>query len=62
MCNARKLSASAGLYVYKPEEWEAKGVTGAELADKELKEVLEGLAKHLFGDVEVGSVEPHCRF
>ena len=46
-------STAAGLYVYEPSEWEAKGVTGSELADKDLKDVLEGLAKHLFGDVEV---------
>lgn len=28
-------------------------MTGTELADQDLKGVLEGLAKHLFGDVEV---------
>ena len=44
---------AAGMYVYNPDEWEAKGVSGSELADKDLKAVLEGLAKHLFGDVEV---------
>lgn len=42
-----------GLYVYEPSEWEEKGLTGTELADKDLKKVLEGLAKHLFGDVKV---------
>ena len=46
-------TAAAGMYVYNPDEWEAKGVLGSELADKDLKAVLEGLAKHLFGDVEV---------
>lgn len=43
----------AGLYVYDQSEYEEKGLSGAELADKDLKAVLEGLAKHLFGDVEV---------
>lgn len=46
-------SPDAGLYVYEPSEWESKGLTGTELADQDLKQVLEGLAKHLFGDVEV---------
>ena len=50
----------AGLYVYEPREYEEKGIPGAELADKDLKAVLEGLAKHLFGDVEV-SLSCHPR-
>lgn len=51
-----------GLYVYNPEEWEAKGITGEELAANELKEVLEGLAKHLFGDVECRWVDAYFPF
>ena len=55
------LLCCAALYVYNPEEWETKGTTGAALAEKELKEVLEGLAKHLFGDVEVRYIS-WCHF
>ena len=47
----------AGLYVYEASEWEEKGISGADLANKDLKEVLEGLAKHLFGDVEASSAD-----
>ena len=39
--------------MYEPSEWEEKGISGTDLADQDLKTVLEGLAKHLFGDVEV---------
>ena len=49
----KKKKISAGLYVYEPSEWEEKGLSGSDLADQDLKKVLEGLAKHLFGDVEV---------
>ena len=42
--------------MYEPSEWEAKGLSGSDLADQDLKTILEGLAKHLFGDVEVRSV------
>ena len=41
--------------MYEPSEWETKGTTGEELADQDLKSVLEGLAKHLFGEVEVST-------
>lgn len=52
------MAASAGLYVYDAKEWEEKEISGAELADRDLKQVLEGLAKHLFGDVEVSLCNP----
>lgn len=55
-------AGAAGMYVYNPDEWEAKGVSGSELADKDLKAVLEGLAKHLFGDVQVCSYLPPPQF
>ncbi len=34
------------------QEWEAAGQTATEFAAVELKSALEGLARHLFGDVE----------
>ena len=44
--------------MYEPSEWEAKGISGQELAAQELKKVLEGLARHLFGDVQVKLLWP----
>lgn len=48
--------------VFEPEEWEAAGMTSGELAEKELKETLEGLAAHLFGDVEMRWVDAYFPF
>ena len=41
-----------GVRVFEPEEWEGAGLDPAEYAERELRAELEGLAKHLFGDVE----------
>lgn len=38
--------------VLSEEDWTAAGLTAEELAEKELKQSLEGLARHLFGDVD----------
>ena len=51
----------AGMRLFEPAEWEAAGVSGPAIAEQELKSVLQGLAKHLFGDVEVGSYSCCCR-
>ena len=39
--------------MFEKEEWESKGMESVDLAQEELKDTLEGLAKHLFGDVEM---------
>ena len=44
---------SPALRVYQPSDWEAAGVNGVKHMEQELKSALEGMAKHLFGDVEV---------
>lgn len=51
-----------GFRVVEPQEWEAAGGDGTEFAAKELKSVLEGLTKHLFGDVEVRWVDAYFPF
>jgi phenylalanyl-tRNA synthetase alpha chain len=48
--------------VYSDEEVAASGKTGAELADEELKQTLEGLARHLFGDVQMKFVDAYFPF
>ena len=50
------------LYVLADEEIEASGKSGTELAAQELKLVLSGLAKHLFGDVEMKFVDAYFPF
>jgi hypothetical protein len=50
--------ACAGVRVFEDAEVAASGMSAAELAEKDLKATLEGLAAHLFGkDIEV---EPCC--
>jgi phenylalanyl-tRNA synthetase alpha chain len=41
-----------GVRVYNEADWTAAGLPATEFAEKELKAALEGLAKHLFGEVE----------
>uniref|UniRef100_A0A383VUV0 phenylalanine--tRNA ligase n=1 Tax=Tetradesmus obliquus TaxID=3088 RepID=A0A383VUV0_TETOB len=41
-----------GVRIYGPADWEAAGLEATAFAERELKSALEGLAKHLFGDVE----------
>lgn len=51
-----------GVRVFEPAEWEAAGVDGTEFAAKELKETLEGMTRHLFGDVEMRWVDAYFPF
>jgi len=51
-----------GVRVFDPEEWEAAGKDGTEMAAEELKAVLEGLAQHLFGEVEMRWVDAYFPF
>lgn len=51
-----------GLYVLSDEEIAASGKSGTELAAQELKFVLSGLTKHLFGDVEMKFVDAYFPF
>mmetsp|Transcript_2105 Transcript_2105/g.7522 ORF Transcript_2105/g.7522 Transcript_2105/m.7522 type:complete len:453 (+) Transcript_2105:172-1530(+) len=51
-----------GFRVFEPAEWEAAGCTAVELAERELKKTLEGLARHLFGDVEMRWVDAYFPF
>lgn len=51
-----------GVRVYQQSEWEAAGVSGTELAEKELKHTLEGLARHLFGEVEMRWIDAYFPF
>lgn len=48
--------------VLSEEDWTAAGLTADELAEKELKQSLEGLARHLFGDVECRWVDAYFPF
>ncbi len=51
-----------GVRVFEPSEWEAAGVSGTSLAEQELKQTLEGLARHLFGDVEMRWIDAYFPF
>lgn len=51
-----------GVRVFEPSEWEEKGVEAVDLARDELKETLEGLARHLFGEVEMRWVDAYFPF
>ena len=52
-----------GVRVFSKEEWEAAGATdGAVYAETELKAALEGLARHLFGDVEMRWIDAYFPF
>ncbi|KAK9785254.1 hypothetical protein WJX73_001244 [Symbiochloris irregularis] len=50
------------LRVYKPEAWEDAGVEGTQHMVTKLKTALEGMAKHLFGDVECRWVDAYFPF
>lgn len=51
-----------GVRVFEESEWRAAGVSGSDLAVTDLKNVLEGLAKHLFGDVECRWIDAYFPF
>lgn len=51
-----------GVRVFSEPEWTAAGMTGAKLAEKDLKDALEGLAKHLFGNVECRWIDAYFPF
>lgn len=51
-----------GLYILSDEEIQASGKSATELAADDLKLVLSGLTKHLFGDVEMKFVDAYFPF
>lgn len=51
-----------GVRVFEASEWEGSGMTGTQFAEKELKGELEGLMRHLFGDVECRWVDAYFPF
>lgn len=51
-----------GLYVLSDEEIKASGKSAQELAAEDLRVVLSGLTKHLFGDVEMKFVDAYFPF
>ncbi|CAK8542680.1 unnamed protein product [Lathyrus sativus] len=51
-----------GFRVFVPEEWEASGMDATSFSAADLKKCLEGLARHLFGDVEMRWVDTYFPF
>nr|XP_029148107.1 phenylalanine--tRNA ligase, chloroplastic/mitochondrial isoform X2 [Arachis hypogaea] len=51
-----------GFRVFAPEEWEASELDGTSFAAADLKKCLEGLARHLFGSVEMRWVDTYFPF
>ncbi|XP_078447232.1 phenylalanyl-tRNA synthetase class IIc family protein [Wolffia australiana] len=51
-----------GVRVFSPDEWLSSGLDGTSYAAKDLKNCLEGLACHLFGDVEMRWVDTYFPF
>ena len=48
--------------VFREEEWAASGLDATAFAARELKASLEGLAKHLFGEVECRWMDTYFPF
>ncbi|OVA08626.1 Phenylalanyl-tRNA synthetase [Macleaya cordata] len=51
-----------GVRVFSPNEWEASGMDATTYAAEDLKKCLEGLARHLFGAVEMRWVDTYFPF
>lgn len=51
-----------GVRVFSPNDWQSSGVDGTTYAAEELKKCLEGLARHLFGAVEMRWVDTYFPF
>ncbi|CAA6668184.1 unnamed protein product [Spirodela intermedia] len=51
-----------GVRVFSPDEWQASGLDATSYAAMDLKKSLEGLACHLFGDVEMRWVDTYFPF
>ncbi|XP_058737587.1 phenylalanine--tRNA ligase, chloroplastic/mitochondrial-like [Vicia villosa] len=51
-----------GFRVFVPDEWEASGMDATSFAAAELKKCLEGLARVLFGDVEMRWIDTYFPF
>ncbi|XP_077233847.1 phenylalanyl-tRNA synthetase class IIc family protein isoform X2 [Tasmannia lanceolata] len=51
-----------GVRVFSPDEWVSSGMDGTSYAAMDLKKALEGLARHLFGAVEMRWVDTYFPF
>uniref|UniRef100_A0A2P2MBZ4 phenylalanine--tRNA ligase n=1 Tax=Rhizophora mucronata TaxID=61149 RepID=A0A2P2MBZ4_RHIMU len=51
-----------GFCVFSPEDWEASGLDSTSFAAENLKKCLEGLARHLFGSVEMRWIDTYFPF
>ncbi|KAH7568220.1 hypothetical protein JRO89_XS07G0262800 [Xanthoceras sorbifolium] len=51
-----------GVRVFSPQDWEASGLDATNYAAQDLKECLEGLARHLFGAVEMRWIDTYFPF
>lgn len=51
-----------GVRVFSPEDWEGSGLDGTAYAAEDLKKCLEGLARHLFGSVEIQWIDAYFPF
>uniref|UniRef100_A0A7N0TAN2 phenylalanine--tRNA ligase n=1 Tax=Kalanchoe fedtschenkoi TaxID=63787 RepID=A0A7N0TAN2_KALFE len=51
-----------GVRVFSPADWEASGLDPTTYAAEDLKKCLEGLAKHLFGSVEMRWIDTYFPF
>lgn len=51
-----------GVKIFQPADWEGAGKSAEEFAKDDLKSALEGLAKHLFGEVECRWVDAYFPF
>lgn len=51
-----------GVRIFTEADWASSGLSATQFAEKELKDSLEGLAKHLFGDVECRWIDAYFPF
>jgi hypothetical protein len=51
-----------GVKVFTNDEWVEAGLSSVNYVEKDLKEALEGLARHLFGEVQLKSPQAAFQF
>lgn len=51
-----------GVCVFEPEDWKSRGISSLDLANSELKSTLEGLVRHLFGEIEMRWIDAYFPF
>ncbi|KAL2926574.1 Phenylalanine--tRNA ligase chloroplastic/mitochondrial [Bienertia sinuspersici] len=62
LCPIVSVKAMEGVRVFSPDDWESSGLDATTYTAQDLKTCLEGLARHLFGAVEMRWVDTYFPF